>query len=123
MQFAIGDGMKNEKTNPELIDLITELKIAGREKNIWRDVAKRLERSKKVQVNIGELARVVKEDEIALVPGKVLGSGDIEKSISVAALSFSDAAYQKLLAGGSEAMSIRDLLKNNPDVSKIRIVG
>lgn len=115
--------MKDAKTNPELIDLIKELKIAGREKNIWKDIAKRLERSKKVQVNVGKLAKIVNNDEIALVPGKVLGAGEITKSISVAALSFSDAAYQKLLASGSEAMSIKDLLKNNPDVNRIRIVG
>lgn len=119
--------MKNVKTNPEIIDLIRELKIAGRERkeDIWRDVADRLERSRAraAQVNVGKLSKIVGSGEIALVPGKVLGAGIIDRSISVAALSFSDSAYQKLLASGSEAISIGELLKNDPDVRRIRIVG
>jgi large subunit ribosomal protein L18e len=119
--------MKGVKTNPELMDLIGELKAAGRERreDIWRDVAERLERSRAqmAQVNVGKLNKVVRGGEIALVPGKVLGAGTMDRSISVAALSFSNSAYQKLLASGSEAMYIGELLKNNPDVRKIRIVG
>jgi large subunit ribosomal protein L18e len=118
-------GMKiGLKTDPDVIELIGELKIAGREKNIWRDVAERLEkpRGQRPQINVGKIADEIKGDEIALVPGKVLGAGEINRSVRVAALSFSDMAYQKLLESGSEAISIGELLRSNPEVSKIRIL-
>jgi len=116
---------RKTKTNLELINLIQDLKIAGEKKRMWKDVAKRLEkpRSHWSAVNVCKIAKYAKDNETILVPGKVLGLGSIEKSMKVAAFSFSDNAYEKLLKSGSEAMTIEELLKTNPKAGGIRILG
>ena len=83
-----------------------------------RKIKKELDR-----LNVSKIAQYGKNNEIILVPGKVLGIGNIEKSVKVAAFSFSNSAYEKLLKSGSEAMTIGELLKENPDVKNIRILG
>ena len=108
-----------------MIALIRDLGIAGEKNRIWRDIGKRLEKSRKnwTAVNVSKIAQYGKNNEIILVPGKVLGIGNIEKSVKVAAFSFSNSAYEKLLKSGSEAMTIGELLKENPNVKDIRILG
>jgi large subunit ribosomal protein L18e len=68
-----------------------------------------------------KLEKYVKEGETAIVPGKVLSLGSLNKKMTVAALSFSDAAKTKINKNG-EALSISDLLKKNPKASKVRII-
>ena len=70
----------DRKSNPALVGLIHELKAAGRENEapIWRDIALRLERPSRnwAQVNVSKLVHV-RDGEHAIVPGKLLGTGDI----------------------------------------------
>ena len=74
-----------------------------------------------VVVNLSKLAFVVREGEIALVPGKVLSLGDVSKNMTVAAFQFSEAARAKISAKG-EALSIGELLKKNPKGKNVRLV-
>jgi len=41
------------------------------------------------EVNLGRIERYAQEDETVVVPGKVLGSGVLEKNVTVAAVDFS----------------------------------
>jgi large subunit ribosomal protein L18e len=71
------------KTNPNLIELINKLYEQSRSEDaaIWKDVAKRLERSNRrtAEVNLSDINRYVEEGETVLVPGKVLSNGDLDK--------------------------------------------
>ncbi len=115
-----------KKTNPRLIDLIQMLKEASRtnEANIWREIAKRLETSSKnyAEVNISKISRYAAADETILVPGKVLGSGILEQPVTVAALNFSNSATNKITGAKGACMSIEDLVRNNPEGRRIRIL-
>jgi large subunit ribosomal protein L18e len=53
-------------------------------------------RRKNIIVNIGRIARETKEGDKIIIPGKVLGSGDIKHKITIAAVSFSSDAKSKL---------------------------
>ncbi len=114
------------KSNPQISDLISKLKRTSREQdvNIWRDVAVRLEKPRKsyAEVNISKINRYASEGEILLIPGKVLGSGVLEFGVSVAALSFSEAAIDKIAAVSGRCMSIEELVESNPTGSMIRIL-
>ncbi len=49
-----------------------------------------------------------------VVPGKVLGTGAIDKKLVVGAFSFSSSARRKILDAGGEALSIEELVKRYP---------
>ncbi|MFH0831763.1 MAG: 50S ribosomal protein L18e [archaeon] len=83
----------SRKTNTELRNLIVKLKKKGslEAANLLANP-----RRKAVIVNIGDLEKQTKEGEKVLVPGKVLGKGEIKHKITIAAFSFSQEARNKL---------------------------
>lgn len=118
---------KLNKTNPVLITLIHELKKQSIEKEapIWKDIALRLEKSSKnwSEVNLNRISNYINDKEIALIPGKVLSTGNLTKKVTIAAWTFSDKAIEKIKKAGGTTMSIEDLIKKNPDGKNIRILG
>jgi large subunit ribosomal protein L18e len=118
--------LQKRKTNPGLIRLIDELLDHAAKNNspVWKDVAERLAKPRRLQaeVNVSKIEKYAKNDEWVLVPGKVLGSGTITRSVKVAALAFSDSARRKIEEAGGRCMSIRDLMQENPAGSGIRIL-
>ncbi len=113
-------------TTLALQNLIRDLKILGSKENIklWKRVASDLERPTRIRraVNITRINRYTRENEIALVPGKVLSDGDLTKRLTIAAYQFSEKAKEKINKTG-EAISINELMKENPKGSKVRIIG
>jgi len=120
-------GPKYKKTNPNLVGLIQHLKDASRinEAPVWRDIALRLEGPARhwAEVNISKLSRFAGDNEIVVVPGKLLGSGQISKKVTVAAYRFSGQAREKIEKAGGMNMSIEELVAKNPKGSKVRIMG
>jgi large subunit ribosomal protein L18e len=120
-------GRKPAKTNPNLVGLIGKLKEASRVNKapVWRDIALRLEGPSRnwAEVNISRLDRYAGENETVVVPGKLLGSGEIGKKVTVAAYRFSGQAKEKIVKAGGKDLSIEELMAKNPKGSKIRIMG
>lgn len=115
--------MKKGTTNLQLKKTIEM--VRKQKKDLWRTIAKELNRSSRIRrsVNLSRINRVCKDGEIALVPGKVLGSGDLNKKIKIAAFNFSTLAKDKIKSAGGSAITILDLLKDNPEAKGVRIVG
>jgi large subunit ribosomal protein L18e len=113
-------------TNPYLKKLIEELRKKSLELDapIWKDAAKRLggSRRKKVEVNLVDIERNANENETVLVPGIVLGSGELTKPINVAAWKFSPSAEQKIKKAKGKMMTIEELVKENPKGSGVKIL-
>ena len=113
------------KTNPRLSSLIADLKSAARSSGgaVWGDVAERLEKPRRThaEVNLGRIERYAREDETVVVPGKVLGSGVLQKDVTVAAVDFSGTAEKKIDQVG-EAVSLEQAIENNPDGSQVRVI-
>jgi large subunit ribosomal protein L18e len=113
-------------TNINLKKLIEELKKTSSVQNvkIWKRVATDLEKPSRNRrsINISKLSRFTKKNEVVVVPGKVLGSGELEHSITVAAFNFSDQAKEKINKVG-KAVSLHDLIKDNPKGKNVRIMG
>ncbi len=114
------------KTNTHLVNLISELKkVSYKGKtDLWKAIAKELEKParKRRTVNISKIEKYVNKGEIALVPGKVLSVGNLTKPLTVAALQFSETAKAKINKVG-KAISIPELIKENPKGKNIRIIG
>lgn len=117
---------KVTKTNPNTFELIRNLKKKSNEEEaaIWKDVARRLERSarRKAQVNISQINRHSSDDETVLIPGKVLGSGSLDHKVQVVAIGFSKMAQEKIEKAGGECLEISAMLDINPKGSNIRII-
>jgi len=115
----------SRKTNPRMINLILALKSASTENDapIWAAIAKKLENPSRnySDVNMSQINRHAKENDVLLVPGKVLGAGDINIPVTVAALNFSVGAFEKITAAGGKCIRIEDILEENPTGSGIRI--
>jgi large subunit ribosomal protein L18e len=118
--------MSSNKTNPQLVATIDSLKAKTRETEaaIWRDIALRLEKPRKnwAEANLSKIERYAKEGETIVVPGKVLAAGRIDKKVTVAAYSFSEAAAKAIAAAGGKTLTFEELAKANPKGSGVRIM-
>jgi len=118
---------RTEPTNPNLRNLIENLKKLGTEKNIllWKRVANDLgkpNRNRRI-VNLSRINRYTKENEIIIVPGKILGDGVLDHKLTIAAFSYSKAALEKINKAQAKAMSIPDLMQEDIKGKRIRIIG
>ena len=94
---------------------------------VWTDIAVRLGKPTKgrVKVNLWELSKVCKngKDKTFVVPGKVLGTGELSCAIEIAAFSFSESAKKKIAAQKGTTMNFRELLEKKPKPSSMVIIG
>lgn len=114
------------KTNPRLSSLIAELKSTARESgaDVWSDVADRLEKPRRThaEVNLGRIERYAQENETVIVPGKVLGSGVLQKDVTVAAVDFSSTAKTKIEQADGEPIELEQAVEQNPSGSEVRVI-
>lgn len=114
-------------TNQVLHNLIQELKGRGREQsiNLWRRIAIDLEKPTRQRrvVNLSSISRYTKENEVIVVPGKVLGAGNLEHKLTISAFQFSNGAKEKIQKAGAKIVTLMDLSKDNPSGKGIRIIG
>jgi large subunit ribosomal protein L18e len=115
-----------KKTNPSLVSLIGLLRSKGYEQKIglWIALAKKLSKPtrRQCEVNVAKLNRYTSEGDVVVVPGKVLGAGDLDHTVTVAAYKFSMAAREKINANGA-TMSLEELMEKYPTGSNVKIFG
>lgn len=113
--------MKTKTTNPRLKKLINTLK---KEKGLWKAVGKELDSSNKTrsEVNIHKLNNNLEKGETAIVPGKVIGYGRIDKKINVAALNYSTPAKEKIKKADGKTMTLEEAHEGKIDKSKAKII-
>ncbi len=113
-------------TNILVRKTIRELRKAANRHDaaIWDYVAELLERPRRLryEVNLSKINRYTKPGETVVVPGKVLGAGNIDHPVTVAALGFSEQAVEKIRKAGGRVIHILKLLEENPRGSGVRII-
>lgn len=119
--------MRTGPTNAELKSLIQELRKKAYVDNamIWRRIADDLSKPSKQRrtINLSRINRYTKPNETVIVPGKVLSSGNLDHSLTIAAWQFSQQAKQKIEKANSKAISIRDIMKENIKGKRVRVLG
>ena len=119
--------MRNvKKTDPNLVELISELKRMARENDapIWRDVARRLEGPARnwAEVNVSRVSKYAEDNDTIVIPGKLLGAGDIDKKVTIATYKASRSAVKKVESAGGKVIGIPELAGQNPRGSGVRIM-
>ena len=103
-------------SDPNTVALIRDLRKKGasdKKHSFWTVLSKRLEKPRRQRpaINLSKISRYAKKTELIVVPGKVLASGEIKGSYTVAALNFSVTAEEKIVKAGGKALSLRDLME------------
>ncbi len=118
--------LQRKKSNPNLVRLIDDLLKASAENEakVWKEIAERLAKPLRnyAEVNVGKLERYGMEGEMVLVPGKILGSGELSKPLTVAAWRFSQSAREKIERAGGKCISFFEAVRQNPEGKKVRII-
>lgn len=114
-------------TNTQMQQLIIALKKKGIDSNagVWKKIATELERPTRERrvVNLSRINANAAENEVVVVPGKVLADGELTKKVSVVAYNFSQSAKEKIIASKGQIMTIEELLKKDLKASDLRILG
>ncbi len=113
-------------SNPVLRHTAVMLERAGKKQkvSIWAEASSMISSPTKsrVEVNVGRISRLNDDGSAVFVPGKVLGTGVIDRKIIVGAFSFSSAARLKIEASGGSALSVEEFLRKYPKGSGVKLV-
>lgn len=112
-------------TNYELQALLLQIRPKALHSNFWKRIEEELykpSRQRRV-VNVYKIDKYAQEGEMVIVPGKVLSVGELHKKVDVAAVNFSAGAKEKITQAKGRALSIQELLHENPQGKKVRILG
>ncbi len=103
-----------KKTNPRLRSLIILLK--KQKQPFWQAIAKEIAKPKRiaVKVNLYKINKFARDNEVILVPGKVLSVGTLSKQVKITAFSFSEKARERIRSAGGKIVELEDFIKN-PD--------
>lgn len=118
--------MKAGNKNLELKALIEKVKKKGIEKHPYlKAVAKGLSKPRRrtYEVNLFRLEKYADEKDLVIVPGNVLGTGEVTKAFTVAALKFSASAKHKIEKAGGKCLSIEDIIEDTPSGKTVKIIG
>ena len=119
--------MKTREKNQSMKELIENINRLGYEHDsgVWKAVARNLNRPtrNRYEVSLSRLDKNTKSKETVVVPGAVLGPGEINKPVTVAALKFSKDAREKIEKAGGSCIGIEELMEKNPKGHKVRIMG
>ena len=113
-------------TNPVLRYTSVMLERAGKKEKapIWTEASALLSGPTKarVEVNLGRISRLTDAGDAVFVPGKVLGTGAIDRKLIVGAFAFSTAARSKIEASGGSALTVEEFMKKYPKGSGVKLV-
>ncbi len=90
---------------------------------IWRKISRKLSGSRKnrIKANLYRINKKTNKDDIIVIPGKVLGMGELEHTLTIACLEYSKSAKKKIESSGSTLVSIEELLEQNPKGSGVKV--
>ena len=96
----------SRKTNTSLVKLVVRVKKINLPLANMLAAPKR----RRAAVNIEKISKESKENEVVVVPGKVLGNGKMQHPITIAALFFSAEALRKLKEAKCKIETIEGVL-------------
>ena len=109
------------------IQMVKELKQASTKNDapIWLRLAKlalKTSVSKRV-VNLTQINDVTKEGEVIVVPGKILGTGNVSHKITLSSFSISNSAAKKIIESGGNIIGFKEMIEKFPTGKGVRIIG
>jgi large subunit ribosomal protein L18e len=114
-------------TDGVIADTVWTLRKASKKTKapLWKDLERRLinSRSNRQEINLDKLSKFTKEGDVVIVPGKILGAGNLGHSVIVFAYSISQLASKKINEAGGQILALTDLIEKYPHGSGVKIIG
>jgi large subunit ribosomal protein L18e len=114
-------------TDGVIADTVWRLRMASKRTKapLWKEVECRLlnSRSNRREVNVDKLSKFTKEGDVIIVPGKILGAGNLGHSVIVYAYSISKLASKKINEAGGQILALTDLIEKYPRGTGVKIIG
>jgi len=113
--------MTLEHKNERLKELVSNLKKQSIEQ---KRIALELERPTRQHrvVNLSKIEKHSKDNDVVIVPGKLLSGGELNKKVTIIAYSFSRNVVDKT-NGKAAIISIEEAMKKYPNGKDIKIIG
>jgi large subunit ribosomal protein L18e len=114
------NSQSRRKRSPELVETI----MSAKKNEKWFRVSEVLAspRKNKIEKNLEEINKESKDGEVAVIPGKVLSMGELNRKIKIVALDFSESAKEKILKSGSKFSTILEEIKTNKEAKGVKIL-
>lgn len=114
-------------TNLVVIQMAKTLRGASKKNNapIWKrlaDLALKSAQSRRV-INLGQLDKFISDNDVVIVPGKVLGTGSLTHKITLCSFSISTSGARKVTQSGGKILDLLQLIKSNPTGKDVKIIG
>ena len=114
-------------TNQVVIKLAKDLKQASakNEAPIWAKLARLAMKptSARRVVNLTKIDKLTKDNDVVVIPGKILGTGNISHKVTLCSFSISNSAAQKILDSGGQIISFSDMIEKFPTGKGVNIIG
>lgn len=118
--------MTLEHKNEKLKDLIISLKKQSidQKTNLWKRIALELERPGRQHrvVNLTKIEHYANDNDVVIVPGKLLSGGELTKKVTIVAYAYSKKTAEKI-NGKADVISIEDAMRKYPNGKNIKIIG
>lgn len=114
-------------TNQIVIQMVKTLRGASKKNNapIWErlaDLALKPTRAKRT-INLSQLDKFVADNDVVVVPGKILGTGSLSHKITICSFSISTTGAKKITQSGGKILDISEIIKNHPTGKGVKIIG
>jgi large subunit ribosomal protein L18e len=106
--------MQIEKENINMwLDEVEDKGFSEKNAKLWKNVYRYASkpRRSRITINLNRLDKVVNENDIIVIPGKVLGVGKITKKFTLSAIEYSNSASKKLAIAGCKIVPINEIIK------------
>jgi large subunit ribosomal protein L18e len=109
----------------EWMDIASKGMRESKRKGFWKNVYKKVAvpARSSASVDINKIGKYSKENDLVVVPGKVLGKGKMAHKVQISAIEYSESAEKALRDSGCKIIGIKELyeLVNN-EKAKIDII-
>jgi large subunit ribosomal protein L18e len=102
--FLITTAIALKKTNPEIAKILV------------------MPKRKMVRFNLEQLDVQLKDGDKVVIPGKVLGEGELTKKVTIVAYSFSENAVEKLKKAKVDFANLSEEIKTNKKLNDYKIL-
>lgn len=113
-------------TNQIVMNMAKELKVASKKNKapIWSRLAELILKPSRARIvlNLRQLDKFVNDNDVIVVPGKVLGTGNLSHKITLCSFSISSSGAKKVIQSGGKIIQVTQLIKNNPSGKGVRII-
>ena len=122
----VKNGIK-QMTNQVVLQMVKELRGASKKNKapLWSRLAELALKpsSARRTINLSQIDRFTKDSDVVVVPGKVLGTGNMSQKVTLCSFSISNSGAQKVLGSGGKILSFTELIKNHPTGKGVTIIG